>query len=194
LLSRKYITRYGNGLKGVILSGTTASAGILGSIATFLAKRECRKNGRKAPSELLNSMVFGSFNKPYKPARTDFEWLSRDPQQVDLYVDDPYCGGVFTAGFFFDFFTGLKEMFQTANTLKVPKDLPIYIFSGEMDPVGGKNGKMVRKTSEIYKKVGVKDVELKLYADARHEMLNEINKEDVYQDVIQWLNNHLEID
>lgn len=191
LLSRSYITRFGSDLKGVVLSGTAANAGLLGSVATLLAKIECKTKGRKTPSNLLNGMVFGAFNKPYKPARTDFDWLSRDNEQVDLYVNDPYCGAVFTAGFFYDFFTGLTEMFKNENTLKVPKELPMYIFSGELDPVGGKKGKTVTKTAEIYKKAGIQDVELKIYAGARHEMLNEINKEEVYKDVIQWFDKKL---
>jgi len=191
LLSRTYITRFGDDLKGVVLSGTTASAGLLGAVAAMLARIQCAIKGRKAPSKLLDGMVFGAFNKPYNPARTDFDWLSRDDEQVDLYVNDPYCGAVFTAGFFFDFFTGLNEMFKNENTQKVPKDLPMYIFSGEMDPVGGTKGKMVAKTAGIYKNAGIKDVELKLYVDARHEMLNETNREDVYQDVIQWFDKKL---
>ena len=191
LLSRSYIARFGDGLKGVVLSGTTASTGLLGLVAVLLAKIECKIKGRKVPSKFLDSMVFGAFNKPYKPARTDFDWLSRDNEQVDLYVNDPYCGGVFTAGFFLDFFSGLSEMFKTQNTKKIPKELPMYIFSGELDPVGGKKGTMVKKTFEIYKNAGIKDIEIKLYPEARHEMLNEINKEDVYNDVIQWFNKKL---
>lgn len=186
LLSRSYITRYGENLKGVVLSGTAASPGLLGIVAVLLAKIECKIKGRKVPSNFLNSMVFGAFNKPYKPARTDFEWLSRDTEQVDLYVNDPYCGGVFTAGFFFDLFTGLNEMFTAENTNKVPKELPMYIFSGEMDPVGGKKGHMVKKTFETYKNAGIRDIEIKLYPGGRHEMLNETNKEDVYKDIIEW--------
>lgn len=191
LLSRSYIARFGDGLKGVVLSGTTANTGLLGLVAVLLAKIECKIKGRKVPSKFLDRMVFGAFNKPYKPARTDFDWLSRDNEQVDLYVNDPYCGGVFTTGFFLDFFSGLNEMFKTENTKKIPKELPMYIFSGELDPVGGKQGAMVKKTFKIYKNAGIKDIEIKLYPEARHEMLNETNKEDVYNDVIQWFNKKL---
>ncbi|MGK0469261.1 serine aminopeptidase domain-containing protein, partial [Clostridium sp.] len=125
------------------------------------------------------------------PNRTDFDWLSRDAKEVDKYIEDPFCGTVFTAGFFYDFLGGIKSIAENRQIKKVPKDLPIYIFSGDKDPVG-KNGKGVLKLFKTYKKHGIVDLTYKLYKDGRHEMLNEINKEEVNSDVIKWLNKYIE--
>jgi alpha-beta hydrolase superfamily lysophospholipase len=189
-LSRNYIYRYGNELKGVILSGTAGDPGLLGALGILVAKRECKKKGKKTKSLLLDKLSFGSFNKAFKPARTDFDWLSRDPEEVDKYINDPYCGEVFTAGFYLDLLEGMKKINLQSNTNRVPKDLPIFLFAGDMDPVG-KNGKGVKQIFKAYEKAGIRDVSCKLYKDGRHEMLNEINREEVFNDIIKWLDNHM---
>ncbi len=189
-LSKNYIALYGKEIKGVILSGTGGNPGLLGIIGMLVAKWECKRKGRRTPSALLNYLSFGNFNKPFRPNRTDFDWLSRDEAEVDKYVEDPYCGGVFTAGFFLDLLTGIKESFAPENTKKVPQNLPILILSGDKDPVGN-SAKGVRQVFKSYQNVGIKDVNLKLYEDGRHEMLNETNKEEVHKDIIAWLNDRM---
>lgn len=189
-VTQRYIMQYGKELKGTILSGSNGKVGLILHIAHFLAKSEVKKNGRRAKSEKLNKMSFGSYNNAFKPTRTDFDWLSSDDAEVDKYINNPYCGTIFTAGYFYDFLTGLKEIEDKNNLNNVPKELPIYIFSGDKDPVG-KNGKGVIKLFSTYKGVGIKDLTYKLYKDGRHEMLNETNREDVMRDVIDWLNDHL---
>ena len=188
-IAQRYIMLYGNELKGVILSGSNGKQGIMLDIGLLLAKDEIKKKGRKAKSEKLNKIMFGSFNNAFKPTKTEFDWLSKDEVEVNKYIDDPFCGGVFTAGFYYDFFIGLKEIENKNHLGNVPKDLPIYIFSGDKDPVG-KNGKGIIKLFNTYKKLNIKDVTYKLYKDGRHEMLNEINKEEVMNDVINWLDAH----
>ncbi|MBW1898606.1 MAG: lysophospholipase [Deltaproteobacteria bacterium] len=189
-LSRNYIYLYGNKLKGVLLSGTAGDPGLLGAIGILLAKRECKKKGKKTKSPLLDKLSFGSFNKAFKPARTDFDWLSRDDKEVDKYIDDPYCGEVFTAGFYLDLLGGIKAINLKSNTNLVPKDLPMFLFAGDMDPVG-KNSKGVKQIFKAYEKAGILDVSCKLYNEGRHEMLNETNREEVFSDIIKWLNNHM---
>lgn len=186
---QKYIMLHGNELDGLILSGSNGKQGIILNVGTIVAKREVKKNGRKAKSTKLDKLSFGGFNKEFKPNRTDFDWLSRDNDEVDKYMDDPFCGTVFTAGYFYDFLTGLKEIEDEDNLRMIPKDLPIYIFSGDKDPVG-KFGKGVINLVNRYKKYGVKDISYKLYKDGRHEMLNEINRDEVMDDIINWLDNH----
>jgi alpha-beta hydrolase superfamily lysophospholipase len=188
-LSRRYIQKYGKEISGVILSGTGSDPGFLSTIGIWIAKREVKKKGKRARSELLNKLSFGSYNKAFKPNRTEFDWLSRDEQEVDKYIKDPYCGEVATAGFFYDMISGVKQLDKPERISQVPKDLPIFLFSGDQDPVGN-NTKGVRTAYQNLKKAGIKDISYKLYKDGRHEMLNEINKEEVYRDVIQWLNNH----
>ncbi len=189
-LSRHYAFAYGGDLKGLVLSGTGADPGLVGRIGALVAAWECRSKGRKWRSQRLTQLSFGAFNKQFRPNRTDYDWLSRDTAQVDKYIADPYCGGVFTAGFFYDLFDGLKQINRSSNVANTPKKLPIYLFSGENDPVGN-NGKGVRQIFYKYRKAGIEDVTMKLYPGGRHEMLNENNKEEVYRDVAAWLDAHL---
>lgn len=186
-LTQRYISLYGKELKGAILSGTNGRTGLMLNIGIMLAKRECKARGRKVKSEKLNKLSFGSFNNSFKPNKTEFDWLSRDEKEVDKYINDPYCGGVFTAGFFYDFLTGLKKTHDRMELEKIPKDLPIYIFAGAKDPVG-KQGKGILNLVKMYKALQIENVNYKLYDEGRHEMLNEINREEVMSDVIHWLN------
>lgn len=188
-LTQRYICLYGSGLKGAILSGSSGSQGFTPYFGRFLAKREIKKAGRGAKSPKLDKLSFGGYNKGFNPNRTKFDWLSRDEKEVDKYIDDPYCGTVFTAGFFHDLCGGLLSIADKNEIAKVPKELPIYIFSGDKDPVGG-NGKRVLKLVRAYKNQGIKDVTYKLYKDGRHEMLNELNREEVIQDTIDWIKSH----
>ena len=189
-LTQRYICLYGSELKGAIISGSCGKQGIVIDIARLIAKREIKKIGRNGKSNKLDKLSFGSYNNSFKPIRTAFDWLSRDNKQVDKYIDDPFCGTVFTAGFFYDFLGGLKSIACNMEIKNVTRDLPIYIFSGDKDPVG-KNGKGVLKLVKTYKEHGIKDLTHKLYKDGRHEMLNETNKEQVIEDTIKWLNAHL---
>lgn len=189
-VTQRYIMLYGKELKGTILSGSNGKQGPILNIGAFLAKREAKRNGRKAQSSKLDKLSFGSFNNAFKPNRTAFDWLSRDNDEVDKYIKDPFCGTVFTCGFFYDFLSGLKEIEKDENIALVPKDLPVFIFAGDKDPVG-KNGKGIIRLFNTYKKFNIKDVTYKLYKDGRHEMLNESNRDEVMSDVINWLNNHL---
>jgi len=189
LLSRSYILSHAREIRGVILSGTGGDPGLLGKIGLLITKFEIWRKGKKYRSPILTKMSFGDFNKSFRPNRTEFDWLSRDEAEVDKYVADPYCGGMFTAGFFLDMLTGLTEVNDTDNIRSVPSDLPIYIFSGDKDPVAN-DTKGVRQVYDAFKKAGVNDVVLKFYEGGRHEMLNETNREEVHRDVIDWLDKH----
>jgi len=188
-LTQRYICLYGSELKGAIISGSCGSQGVIIDIARLIAKGEIKKIGRLGKSIKLNKLAFGGYNNSFKPNRTAFDWLSRDNNEVDKYINDPFCGSVFTAGFFYDFFGGLKSIADYREIKNVPKDLPVYIFSGDKDPVG-KNGKGVLKLIKTYKEHGMTDLTYMIYKDGRHEMLNEINKEQVIVDLIKWLNKH----
>jgi alpha-beta hydrolase superfamily lysophospholipase len=190
LLARSYITRHGDELSGVILSGTPADPGVMGKIGLVVARVVSFFKGRRTPSLLLNGMSFGKFNQPFKPNRTEFDWLSRDEAAVDRYVADPYCGGVFSAGFFVDLLTGINRLSDPADMRRIPRDLPMFFLSGERDPCGGMGGG-VRKAADAYKQAGIHDVTLRLYPEARHELLNETNRDEVVQDVVSWLNQRL---
>lgn len=186
LLAQSYITKYGEEIEGLILSGTQGRQGFLPKVATLLAKLEMQKKGAKAPSKFLNELVFGQYNKAFHPARTDFDWLSRDEQEVDKYLNDPYCGGIPSVGLFYDLFRGIREMHKVENMRRIPIDLKTHLIWGEKDPVGNE-GKSIYRLIKEYKRLGLKNLSYKCYKDGRHEMLNETNRAEVTNDLINWL-------
>ncbi len=187
---RTFVMKHSDIINGLILSGTAGHPGLLGKVGILLTKLLIVFNGKKSPSNLLNNLSFGDFNKPFKPNRTDFDWLSRDEKQVDKYINDPYCGGIFTTGFFYDMLSGVLLVNKLESMQKISSSLPIHLFSGEKDPVGN-DGKGVLEVYENFKKAGVNDVSIKLYTDARHEALNETNNKIIYSDIIRWINKYL---
>jgi len=189
-LARDFMARYGERLWGAILSGTAAHPGFLGMMGRLAARAQARIRGSKSPSPLLDKLSFGNYAKAFAPARTAFDWLSRDPEQVDRYIRDPLCGFICSAGFFVDMLSGLIRVNRADHFAGVRKDLPLLMISGSRDPVGS-FGKGVRKVHDAYKLAGVGDLTLMLYDQGRHEMLNEINRERVVADVIQWIDEHV---
>lgn len=187
ILARNYIMLYGNNIEGVILSGINSNPGILGDIGRVLARIECLVKGKRSKSPQLNQLTFGSYNKKFQPAKTDFDWLSRDEGEVEKYVNDPFCGGIFSCGFFYDLLTGIKLTNKKDNIRKIPKNLPILLISGEKDPVGNES-KGVLELYNSYKSSGIKNVKYILYKDARHELLKEINRTQVFNDINKWIN------
>ncbi|HBF4993557.1 TPA: lysophospholipase [Clostridioides difficile] len=188
--SQRYIMDYSNNLSGLILCGSNGKQGIILNLAHLIINREIKKYGRRSKSNKINNLIFGG--EIIRNEKTKFDWLSRDKEQVEKYINDPFCGVVCSCGFFYDLVQGLKEIEDKENLKKVPLDIPIYIISGDKDPIG-KNGKGVLRLRDRYIKLGVKDVTCKLYKDGRHELLNEINREEVFEDIICWLNNKIEI-
>lgn len=188
-LSQKAIMDYGDEYKGVILSGSNGRQGLLLRFARLIANQEAKKYGREYRSKKLNDLSFGSYNNAFKPNRTEFDWLSSDNEEVDKYIKDPYCGGIFTAGFYQDFLTGLIQIEDKKRLKTVPCQLPILLISGDKDPVG-RAGKGVKLLYNTYKNLGVSDLTIKLYKDGRHEMLNEKNRDQVMSDILTWINKH----
>lgn len=188
--AQRYIMDYGNELSGVMLSGSNGKQGMILRVGSIIAKLETIKHSKKHQSVTMDNLIFGSYNKTFKPNRTNSDWISRDIEEVDKYINDPYCGTVFTAGFFYDFLTGLIKIEDKNNLNKIPKNLPILIFSGDKDPVG-KNGKGIIDLYNRYKNNGIKNVKYVLYKDGRHEMLNELNRDEVMEDIVQWLDSNL---
>jgi len=183
-LARTYAGRNGDDYEAFIFSGTAGPNPVL-AIGKLIAKSEIKKTGGKLPSITLFNMSFGSYNNAFKPNRTVNDWLSRDEAKVDAYVADDNCGFPFTACAMYDVFTGLTEISNEKWAKRVPKR-PILVFSGAMDPVGGK-GKGVKQVHRWLTKTG-HEAELKLYEGGRHDMLNEINRKEVYADVLLFIN------
>ncbi|WP_150272955.1 alpha/beta fold hydrolase [Paenibacillus tepidiphilus] len=174
---------------GYILSGTNGPRGML-KTGEALASLQLKLRGELHRSVLLNALVFGAYNRSVSPVRTAFDWLSNDPEEVDRFIADPFCGAICTTRFFRDFFRLLQDIHTSETLLALCKDKPVYLFSGAKDPVG-MNGQGVLRLAEIYKKHGAGDVEYRLYPEGRHEMLNEVNRDEVTADVLDWLVRHL---
>lgn len=186
--AQRYIIDYKDKIDGLVLSGSNGDQGFTLTAAKTIAQLEMMIRGRKAKSKLMNNLSFGAYNKKFKPEKTGSEWLSRDEEEVKKYIENPFCGTIFPTSFYYDFLGSLQYIEDESNFIKIPKDLPIFIISGEEDPVGD-FGKGVKKLYTRYKNAGVKDLEIKLYPGARHEILNEINRDEVMNDVVNWLNN-----
>ncbi len=182
-LARTYAARYGMDMDAFIFSGTSGKNPAV-PIAKLLAKGEIKKNGGRAQSARLNGLSFGAYNKAFTPNRTEFDWLSRDEAEVDRYVADEHCGFVFTAGGFLDLFDGLSEIGSKTWAARVPQK-PVLLISGAKDPVGG-NGRGVKEVAALLEKTG-HDVTLHLYSECRHELLNELNREEVYRDILRFM-------
>lgn len=189
-LSRAYITKYGQDIEALILSGTGNFMKGLGTFGILSSKILTKINGKHKSNELLKNVFFNQFNKAFKPNRTPVDWISSDEHQVDLFEADPLRIEDFSLCIFLDILKATKKVNETAAFENTPKNLPIYLFSGDKDPVG-EMGKGVKKVAKNYKKAGIQDLTLKLYKGGRHEMLNEINKNEVENDLLNWLNQHI---
>ncbi len=182
--ARYYTELYGNEISGAIYCGTSGenpAAGIAVGLASFVAKRR----GSRYRSEFINRLAFGSYNKKCDSPRTAFDWLTKEEEIVDRYLQDPWCGFLFTAAGYRDLFSLLKHVSAPKWYQKVPYPLPILLISGEMDPVGD-YGKGVRQVYRDLKKTGHGDVTLKLYPGDRHEILNETDRKAVFAFIGEW--------
>lgn len=185
-----FIEKYGNEIDSVVICGTAGPAYGLVGAATCIGAVANLFSKRKNVSKFMDNAAFGSYNKKIKNPRTSVDWLSRDESEVDKYIADEWCGFVCTLGFFRDLFAGLTYIHKKNNMKKVPVDLPVFFIDGTADPVGAYS-KTVVKLSKIYKANGVKDVSLNLYEDARHELLNETNRDEITADVLNWVNSKI---
>jgi alpha-beta hydrolase superfamily lysophospholipase len=190
-LIREYIAKYNKeNLHAAILIGTSAgSSSITMKSGILLAKTLIAFKGKRSYLKVLEQLATGSYNKSFKPYRTDFDWLSRDEKQVDLYIKDPLCGFMFTASAYLELIKLLHNINLNSWYEKVDKNLPILLLCGDKDPVGDFSKGVVK----IYNKLKSSNhkVNLKIYEGARHELLNETNKDIVYNDILNFINETL---
>jgi alpha-beta hydrolase superfamily lysophospholipase len=183
-LVQQFISEHGDSIVAAALSGSNGKPPAMAPLGRLVALWERLRRGRHGKSPLLQSLFFGAFNKPFEPASTRFDWLSRDSAEVDKYVADPLCGFDSQVQLFLDILQGVSEIAKPALQARVPKTLPIYIFRGERDPVGLN----INQLLAAYRAAGLRAVTYKVYPNARHETLNEINRDEVTNDLITWLN------
>lgn len=189
LIARKYTAKYGYLLDGVIYSATSGTNPGVG-LGIYLANTIMKQNGAMYRSELLDTMAFGAYNRK-TPKRTECDWVSRDENEVDKFIADELCGYKYTV-------SGMKALFMTLKQVSskrwyntVPLSMPIFLIAGTMDPIGDYS-KGVNEVYKTLKKTGHTNVSLKLYEGARHEILNETNRREVYTDIIDWLDDKVE--
>jgi alpha-beta hydrolase superfamily lysophospholipase len=188
--AQMYLAAHGDTLAGAVLSGTNSGVALLTKVAVWVAAFERLRVGPKNRSDVLQKLTFGNYNKAFEPVRTDYDWLSRDTAEVDKYLADPLCGFAMTTETWHALIKALGELEVPALQARIPKNLPIYIFSGQLDPVG-RAGKGPEALARAYAQAGLERVTWKLYPGGRHEMLNEINRDEVTSDLIRWLDDHV---
>lgn len=187
-LSQRLIQLHGDLFASVILSGSPGMRPNLEQVRDVTAQM-AQGDQAEQISELFKTM-FASFNEGLGEIKNGFEWLSRDEAEVKKYIDDPWCGFPFTNRLVAEMQMCGWEAAQADNINCIPKSLPIYLYAGTHDRVGG-NGEYINKLAEAYRAAGIRDVEVKLYAEGRHEMLNETNRDAVHADLLAWLKAHV---
>lgn len=189
-LTRTYIIRYPGKADAVVLSGTGHQGKALVLAGCAMSEAAVKLYGPRKIGQTLNNICFGAYNKGFDQPRTAFDWLNRDEAEVDKYVADPLCGFVATVSLFRDMMGGIRFITDQKNIDRMNKDAPVLFISGGSDPVG-ENGRGVERAYEAFCRAGVKDVSMRLYPGGRHEVLKELNKDQVFSDVLTWLESKL---
>jgi alpha-beta hydrolase superfamily lysophospholipase len=182
-LGQAFVPEHSEALAGAVFSGSNGKPPPIAALGRLIARAERLRLGPRGKSALLNQMLFGDFNKPFKPARTAVDWLSRDPAEVDSYVADPLCGFPFTTQLAIDLLDALPALARPESLARIRKDLPVYVFSGEKDPVGAN----LKGLIDAFAAAGLVRLTTRVYPGARHETLNETNRDEVTRDLIAWL-------
>ena len=175
-----------SGIAGAVICGTGWQLTFALPALVKVIDGICKKNGEEKPSEMLQKMIFGGYNSKIEHPRTPFDWLTRDKAIVDAYIAHPLCGFTASAGLIREMMKGIYHIQKKENLANMRKDLPVFFIAGGDDPVGS-YGKGIHKCVEEFKKAGMTDVSCRVYPLCRHEILNEINKEEIFEDVADWI-------
>lgn len=191
-LAQAYIQRNSSVIIGAVLCGSACQNGIDVKAGKLLASVQSAVYGKDAEAGLIRKMSFGAYDAQFITENKEFAWGNRDDKEREKYLADPMCNFTLSLGFYKSFFAALRKIHRSKNLSNIRKDLPVFIISGDRDPVGG-NGKLVSKLYEKYIDAGLSCVSMKLYPGARHEILNELNKEEVYGDVVDFADTCLQV-
>ncbi len=184
-IAQAYLMQHSCSLQGAILSGSNYQPPALYRAASLVARFERWRQGPTGRSALMDFLSFGSFNKAFKPNRTGFDWLSRDPVEVDKYINDPFCGFRCTNQYWIDLLEGLQQITPRGSLLQIDSKLPLLVIGGSCDPVS--DGKRLDDLANALSNAGASQLQLKIYPQARHELLNETNRDEVTDFLIDWL-------
>ena len=185
-LAQGYIQQNSDKINGCVLCGSARMDNSDVKMGRKVANMQFKLYGKDMPANLIRKLSFGGYDKPFKHEKRKNAWLNRDVDACEKYNNDKFCNYTMSIGFYKYFFDGLIKIYEQERLDKINKDLPLFIISGDKDPVGNM-GKLVRELYDLYVDNGIKNVKIKLYNNARHEILNELNKAEVYQDVSDWI-------
>jgi alpha-beta hydrolase superfamily lysophospholipase len=188
---RAYLMERGDGLAGAIISGTAQQPLALSRVASGLSHTIALVRGEDYYSALVDNLGLGAYNKAFEPARTSRDWLSRNEQSVDAYLAEPRCSFSFSVGGYITLTSLTGYIVQQNNVARAPVDLPLLFIGGGDDPVGDR-GNGVRAAASQFRQAGNDHVCVEIYPEARHELVNEINRYEVYADMLDWMNAVLE--
>ncbi len=190
-MAQQFISEHGGALAGVVLSGSNGKPAPIAAMGRLIARMERLRLGPRGRSPLIQALGFSAFNKRFAPNRTAFDWLSRDPAEVDKYAADPLCGFQATTQLWIDFLDACAALAQPSLQARIPKTLPIYIISGTRDPVSN-DVKGLDQLLAAYRAAGLTKVEHRFYPEGRHELFNETNREEVTRDLLAWIKGAVE--
>ena len=185
-IARNYLNRYGSGIQGMIVMGTGNQSKALLSASKVLVGLTGFFCGEKHVAKFINKLAFGTYNRAIEDAKTNVDWLTKDETIVDKYIVDERCGFTFTVNGFRGLFELIYRLQKPKNLTSIPKDIPIFFVSGEEDPVGDYGEGVIGAKNDLVR-AGLENVSMKLYPGDRHEILNETDKDIVYQDIYEWL-------
>lgn len=185
-VARTYLIKYPGTVDGAIIVGTGQTPHLQIALAKFMANKEAKKVGEDNTSPVIKKLTFETYNKIFAPNKTEYDWLCASEESLDKYIKDPLRGDSMSAGLFREMLSGMDFTANYKNIQKMDKNIPILFLSGDKDPVG-EQGKGVKKAYESFKKSGIKDVEMKLYSDLRHDILHEDSRSQIFEDIYNWI-------
>lgn len=185
-LLRQYLGNYAEGLSAAIIMGTGQQPDLILGAGKTICRLIAGIKGWTYRSKLVNGMAIGGYNKRFEAENCPAAWLSKNTESTAKYSGDPLCTYTFTVNAYYNMFTGMGIMNQQEKKGMFRKDLPLLLVAGQDDPVGN-FGKSVENLYQFYQKRGIKHVQMKLYKDDRHEILNELDREVVYEDILSWI-------
>ena len=186
IIGFNYILRKSDTVAAAALWNSGVETGAPGLIFSSILRIQRMFKGSDVPSGLATKATFETWNKEFAPNRTDFDWLSRDETEVDKYVDDPLCGFPVSIGLWLDVLEGIYFAADNKNLSKLPKDFPVHLLAGDQDPCS-ERGKAVANIARRMQSAGMTKVSLNVLTDARHESLNEVNRDATMAMFIDWL-------
>ena len=191
-MTRTILAKYPeSGISAAVICGTGWMSPAVLQAGKLACGMVCKRKGERTPDEKLNGLVFGGYNAKVERPRTAYDWLNRDHRCVDAYVADPLCGFTASAGLLRDMLTGILHIQNKQTLSTMERSLPVFFIAGGDDPVGG-YGKGVRKAAQAFRDVGMQSVDERVYPLCRHEIISELNREEIWEDVAQWIDKHIQ--